>query len=900
MDKDGKISPLLEAITQSTPDLIYVFDLNHRFIYANKALLSMWGRTWEESIGKNLLEIGYEPWHADMHEKEINEVIATKKNIRGEVSFTHAKLGKRIYDYIFVPVLDTDGNVEAVAGTTRDITEHVEARKQLEDNHQRYKESEERFRTLANHIPLMSFITAPCPEATITYWNKAYLDYTGQEFEEAIGRNWHGIVHPDDLEAGFRIYQTAFEKRKPFSIPSLRMKRYDGEYRWHFISANPRYLPDGTFMGYIGIGMDIHEQKKSQDALKESEERFRIFSNNIQNLAWIADGQGNIFWYNQRWLDYTGLSLEEMKGWGWQKAHHPDHVERIVEISKKLWVTNEPFELTFPLRGADGTYRWFLTRGVPIRDETGEIYRWIGTNTDIDEKVKIENQLKEREEKFHSLVQTLPQLVWVTDEKGNAEFSSHRWKEYTGIEPINEKDWRKIVHPDDFDGINEAWLQSLETGDVYSCDIRLKSKEGQYRWHSVKGRPVFDKDHRIVSWVGAFTDIHSEKTISQELEEIVASRIADLKESEEKFYKLFDLSPVCKTLSDIKSGKILMVNDEFTNVFGFTAEESLGKTSIELGMIDPTAREVIIQQLNSYGKMQNQEVEFIRKSGEKFSALASAEIIKIGNSQYYLSAISDITERKIAEQNIAQKNIELQKLNKELQSFAYISSHDLQEPLRKIQTFASRIKEKEENNLSEYGRDSFKRMQDAAKRMQTLIQDLLAYSHTSNVERKFESVDLNKILEEVKDDFYDEIMDKHAIIEASELSVVHVIPFQIRQLFYNLIGNALKFSIPSRPPHIRIKSEIVSGDHLKNGKFSKNEQYYHITVEDNGIGFEQQYSEKIFEVFQRLHGRREYSGTGIGLSVVKKIVETHNGFVSATGEINKGATFDIFLPVTKS
>jgi len=143
----------------------------------------------------------------------------------------------------------------------------------------------------------------------------------------------------------------------------------------------------------------------------------------------------------------------------------------LLKFQKKLWKTNEPFELTFPLKRFDGEYRWFLTRAVPITDDNGKIYRWIGTNTDIDDTIKIENQLKKREEKFRSLVQTLPQLVWVTDGSGNSEFASFRWKEYTGIQPEGEKEWKAIVHPDDYDSVNAAWVHSLKTGNIYISDV---------------------------------------------------------------------------------------------------------------------------------------------------------------------------------------------------------------------------------------------------------------------------------------------------------------------------------------------------------------------------------------------------------------------------------------------
>src|SRR6185436_9433871 len=247
---------------------------------------------------------------------------------------------------------------------------------------------------------------------------------------------------------------------------------------------------------------------------------------------------------------------------------------------------------------------------------------------------------------------------------------------------------------------------------------------------------------------------------------------------------------------------------------------------------------------------------------------------------------------------LEEKNRELKKINKELESFAYISSHDLQEPLRKIQTFSSSILEKENDNLSENGKDRFRRMQNAAERMQTLIDDLLTYSRTNTSERKFEKVHLNKIIEEVKGDLREDLKEKQAVIEVSGLCDVKIIPFQFRQLMTNLITNSLKFSHSVHPPRISVKAEIVNGSSLNNKKLLPQQDYCHITVADNGIGFEQQYSEKIFEVFQRLHGKSEYNGTGIGLAIVKKIVENHNGIITANARPHKGATFDIYIPAS--
>ncbi len=259
----------------------------------------------------------------------------------------------------------------------------------------------------------------------------------------------------------------------------------------------------------------------------------------------------------------------------------------------------------------------------------------------------------------------------------------------------------------------------------------------------------------------------------------------------------------------------------------------------------------------------------------------------------------EITEQKLQAKVLEEKNIELAKSNTELASFSYIASHDLQEPLRKIQSFSSRILEKEDPNLSENGKMMFARMQLAANRMQTLIDDLLSYSRTNTADRKFEIVNLEKLAEEIRQEMKEELKEKNAVLNVSAPCDVFVMPFQFRQLLHNLIGNSLKFSIPGQIPVITIKAKIARGSELRNSKLSPDKNYCHISIADNGIGFDQQYSDRIFELFQRLHGKHEYSGTGIGLSIVKRIVENHNGVIAAHGESGKGATFDIYIPDVK-
>ena len=257
-------------------------------------------------------------------------------------------------------------------------------------------------------------------------------------------------------------------------------------------------------------------------------------------------------------------------------------------------------------------------------------------------------------------------------------------------------------------------------------------------------------------------------------------------------------------------------------------------------------------------------------------------------------------EEKVQERTIEliKANDDLKKMNEKLESFTYVTSHDLQEPLRKIQTFGARLLDVEQDVLSDKSKEYFKRIMNAANRMQTLINDLLSYATIGIKDQHSENTNLNKIVAEVQDDLMESIAEKSVKIEVGDLGEAAINPFHFRQIMTNLIANSIKFSITDKQPHIIINSKIIAGKDLQGINLLSNKKYLHIFISDNGIGFNPQYKEKIFDVFQRLHSRQEYAGTGIGLSIVKKIVENYNGVVAANSVPGEGSTFDIYLPAT--
>jgi PAS domain S-box-containing protein len=646
-ESESKYRTLFESMDQGFCIFEVIFNENnegvdYRFLEVNPAFERQSGL--KDALGKRILELA--PAFEDRWPKHYGKVVLTGEPLR--IIDESKALGKWFDIYAFR--LGEEGSKKVAAFFT-DISEQKKAVENL-------RESDERFRNLADESPLFVFIIESSPEAPVTYWNKCWLEYTGQTMEEALGTAWNGKIHSDDLPFVQELYTPAYEKKQPYIIPGVRVKKHDGEYRWHTFKGNPRFLADGSFDGYVGVGFDIHDQKLAENTLKENEV---ILQKMVAERTTELENQKNLF-DNILRNSSNGITVTEM-----------------------------------------------------IRDEQRNII-----------------------------------------------------------------DARTIM-------ANDA----------------------------------------AVKYIGLPKDVFLSTTALQ-------------------------LDP-----------GIL--------------ESEYGKTCLKtLATGEPALSQYFIEMTSRWQELTISKMD----------------------DDHLIHIFTDVTPIKEAQLQLERTIEELQRSNTNLEEFAYAASHDLKEPIRKIHIFSDKLKSLLSDRMNKEEKNFFERMDLATNRMNTLIDDLLQYSYVSKGAVADQPVNLNQVIQVVLEDLDMEIEDKNADLYSDPLPTIIGHKRQLQQLFQNLIGNALKYTLPDTLPVIKITSRIADEQDKELHKLYRNGSgvFHLIEVKDNGIGFNQTDADKIFKVFTRLHGNAEYKGSGVGLSIVRKVVENHNGYIWAEGTPGQGATFKIILP----
>lgn len=460
----------------------------------------------------------------------------------------------------------------------------------------------------------------------------------------------------------------------------------------------------------------------------------------------------------------------------------------------------------------------------------------------------------------------------------------------------------KFVHPEDIQIVNDLFNRIVREKNLPHVTYRIIKPDGETRIFRSVGK-LFEDNHgnkTVLGVTGDVTDEHNKN-------ELLISNYEDLIKVNNQLKIFEESSKQAEIIGKYGSWVLNLNTSEITcsdnryRLLGFKPQEFKATLENLFQHVHPDDKKNVdkaFKKALTTKELPSINYRIITKDGKirHFRTIAKS-FTDLRGIQNMMGTTQDVTEDFNKSLQLKQRNKELEKHIKELDEFNQVASHDLQEPLRKIQTFISRINDKEKENLTDIGQEYLSRIDVACNRMRVLIDDLLQYSKANRSEKNLVKTDLNVTLTDSLSELSQNIEDKKAIINYTELPVINGIPFQMQQLFCNLLSNSLKYSKSDTVPIINIDCIEVQAktEEILNDKSSK--KYYKINFTDNGIGFEQEYSKKIFQLFSRLHGKTEYHGTGVGLAICEKIIENHKGCIFATSKPNEGATFTIYFPV---
>jgi signal transduction histidine kinase len=639
----------------------------------------------------------------------------------------------------------------------------------------------------------------------------------------------------------------------------------------------------------------------------------------------------NIITLTKGYLDYSPLTREELIGKGLFDIF-PSNPEdendtgesnlrasfaRVMQYGQEDVMKNQRYDVVN--KSMQFEERYWRASNKPVPDDQGQVSFIIHTVEEITESIKAKKAQAKVDEltQMNNVFMQAPIAIHIL--KGPQliiEMANHRtleiWDKTKDIigKPINEV-LPELLKQGYIDAINKV----IETGKpLYAFEREVVFKKNDLNgscFYNFVVQPYYEADKNKVEGVLIFVNDVTEKVRSQNA--LAASSVM-AKESEEQLQfaieatelGTFDYDPLANRFS---------ANDRLKDWFGLKPENEIALADA-INAIAEKDRNRVADAIKSALDIANggsYDIEYLIKNpltGREIYVRAKGRVwFNEAHEAYrFNGTLQDVTQQVIAMQRVeelvaertaelAEANKNLQRSNAELAQFAYIASHDLQEPLRKISTYSQMLESSLGDELNEKSKGYFTKMHASASRMLTLIRDVLAYSQLSATRNLLEKVDLNSVLENVKTDFELLIEQKHATIKAEGLPVLEAIPLQMSQLFTNLISNALKFIRPDVDPVISISAVKMSRDEVKAlPALDLNVPYYRITFEDNGIGFEQEYAEQIFSIFQRLHLKTAYEGTGIGLALCRKIVQNHHGDIYAESKKNKGAAFNVILP----
>ena len=895
----------LKGINETAPHLLYIYDLNERRnLYVSPQIFPMLGVLSEDvqGIGSQLFAQLFHPDDLEQIEQHHDRIRSAQEDkiFTIEYRMRHSSgewrwLTSR--DMIFAR--DEQGKPVQILGSAIDITE----RKQVEEW---LRESEEKLSLFIQHAPvaIAMFDRKMRYLANSQRWMEDY-----KLTENMIGRS-HYEVFPEISESWKQIHQNALAGAVEKSDED-RFERIDGSVDWLKWEVRPWFNVVGEVGGIVIFAENITERKQAETALRESEAQFRLLANTVPQLIWTAKADGGVDYLNERWLEFTGISPQAFYEWDWQQITHPDDLPHTLDVWTAALKTGDPIEIKHRFRHVTGEWRWQLARGVPFKNESGQIVKWFGTCTDIHESV-----MREQDAKFLSDIGEAIRTSHNPDELitkscemiaqylqvkrccfAETDEAHDRWwvnSDYHSSLPSMVSEYRVSDYP-------PVVVESLRLGHLYiSYDNQIDPRTADYyatayeplgiRAHIAV--PFFSDGHWTVSLLIATDEPRQWQAREINLLETVAERVWLAVEKLQSEIALHDSEAQIRQIIESINDGFFALDENWQFIYVNQAAETLtGRTSNDL------LGKIFWQE---FPGVNGGEFEQMHRGGMSDRVAASQTAFYPDHDRWYEVSsypaakgitvfFRNVTERKQAERELQQQASELIKLNvaleqtasklsernQELDRFVYTVSHDLKAPLRAIHNLSSWIADDLEGQLDEENLHQMKLLQSRVIRMEALINGLLAYSRIGRTEIVTEWVKVDELLLEILDSLT--IPPTFTIFVQPEMPILLTERLLLSQVFSNLISNAIKYND-------RIDGRIEIRANPKG-------EYYEFSVTDNGPGIAPENHERVFEIFQTLKGQENPESTGIGLSIVKKIIETEGGSIVLESNLGEGATF---------
>lgn len=818
--------------------------------------------------------------------------------------------GSALLSADFVPIFNETEEVDGIAVTF--FENNIKNPQDLSiqnDSQFQLNQSEIHLQLLRDTVPAMIF----------------YLD-RGQRYQSynKVFSDWFGVPSPDAIGKTVREFlgEAAYESVCPHLdiAYSGTPERYElfapsrmGVPRWLDIVYTPHKDDEGEVQGLIVHATDITKSKLTEISLRESEARFKdliehapvatcLFSGKEMTIE-LANEIMLTMWGKDR--SVIGKTLE---------SGVPELVgQPFLDILDRVYATGVPYSETaaaanLEVNGVLSTYYYNFTYK-PLFNEYGEVYGIMDMAIDVTEQVMIRKRIEESERKLRTLIQSAPPAIGMfVGRELIIESPNQAFKDTIGRGDDIEGKSLKSLMPELEQQPFLALLENVfTTGELFHTDSAklqvLRGGKLEDKYFNITFSPLFDETGNVYAIIDVSVDV---------TDTVLAKQKVEAKEKELR--DLIIAAPVGICVVSGPSTQVVEVNQRFLEITGTYKSKEPGSGNVILsGDLLTVFEKEVGNVINSGLKhaTEEQKMEVLRNGRQEiiFINFEYVPLLDAANMVNKVMIIAiEVTQQVQQRQEIekavnlrtkelADLNINLQRSNNELEQFAYIASHDLQEPVRKINTFIGML-ESSLDGLNGKSKSYFDKIKGATLRMEALIRDVLAFSIASQNEGRVADVDLQAILREVENENELQITAKQAVLDYSDLPTLKAIPSQMIQLFSNLISNSLKYTAEGKRPIVKISASRLKSDEYKMySQLVPYVKYDKIEVADNGIGFDQQHAERIFKIFQRLHGKNEFEGTGIGLSICQKIVHNHSGDIKAFPGINGGALFVIVLPV---